>query len=57
MSDNGYEKDYGPIDRIREASGIYELGFDEESMKGFLLPFIVVTAIGLPLGLLIYFWL
>ncbi|MGH2532036.1 MAG: hypothetical protein ACRDJW_06980 [Thermomicrobiales bacterium] len=57
MSDNEYQKEYGPIDRIREASGIYELGFDQESMKGFLLPFIVVVAIGLPLGLLIWLWL
>ncbi|MGH2560552.1 MAG: hypothetical protein ACRDJH_15930 [Thermomicrobiales bacterium] len=57
MSDNEYQKDYGPIDRLREASGIYELGFDQESMKGFMLPFIIVIGIGLPLGLLIWLWL
>jgi hypothetical protein len=57
MSDNSFEKDYGPIDRLRELSGVYELGFERESFLGFALPFVIVTAIGLPIGLLIWLWL
>jgi hypothetical protein len=57
MSEHRVEKDYGPADRLRESSGIYGLGFRWESALGFLLPFIIVGAIGIPLGLLIWLWL
>ncbi len=40
MAEN-YEKDFGPIDSARERTGLYKLGFDPASLKGFMLPFIV----------------
>jgi hypothetical protein len=52
-----YEKDVSIVDRGRAETGIYELGFDPESTKGFMLPFILVGAIGGILGAIIYFWL
>lgn len=52
-----YEKKTSLLDRGRMEAGIYELGFDPESGKGFLLPFIIVGAIGGVLGAIIYFWL
>ncbi len=36
-----FEKDFGPIDSARERSGLYKLGFDPESFKGLMLPFIL----------------
>lgn len=42
MSDQYFEKDFGPVDAARERSGLYRLGFDPESMKGFLLPFLLL---------------
>lgn len=56
MGDN-YQKQVSPIDRWREASGLYKLGFDEESFKGLVLPIIAVLVVGGGLGLLIRFWL
>jgi hypothetical protein len=56
MSD-GYEKKASIFDKSRMMSGIYKLGFDPESGKGFMLPFIVVTLIGGFLAALIWFWL
>jgi hypothetical protein len=57
MSDGGqFEKDFGPIDAARERSGIYGLGFDPDSLKGFLLPFIVAGG-AVTAALLIYFFL
>jgi hypothetical protein len=52
-----YENKTSIMDRGRMESGLYELGFDAESGKGFLLPFIIVGAIGGVLGAIIYFWL
>jgi hypothetical protein len=57
MSDNNVEKNYGPVDRIKDVSGIYGLGFEKESFMGFALPFIIVGAIGGIGALLILFWL
>lgn len=57
MSDNRVEKDLGPVDRFREASGIYGLGFEKESFMGFALPFLIVAVIGGFGGLLIWKWL
>jgi hypothetical protein len=57
MTNRAPEKDFGPIDKWREASGIYKLGFERESFIGFILPFVIVAVIGGALGLLIYFWL
>lgn len=38
-----YEKDFGPVDSARERTGLYKLGFDPASLKGFMLPFIVAA--------------
>ena len=57
MSDNSVEKDFGPIDRVKELSGIYGLGFERESFLGFALPFAIVLVIGGLGGLLIWKWL
>lgn len=53
MSDSAPKKDFGPIDKWREASGLYKLGFDFESFKGFALPFI---AMGVPILLALAIW-
>ena len=56
MSERVPKKDFGPIDKWREMSGLYKLGFDAESFKGFMLPFL---AVGVPalLALAIWRWL
>jgi hypothetical protein len=56
MSDNTAEKDHGPIDRFKEVSGIYGLGFERESFMGFMLPFAIVAIVG-GLGALVILWL
>ena len=43
VSDSAPKKQFGPVDKWREMSGLYKLGFDPESLKGFLFPFIAVT--------------
>ena len=53
VSDSAPKKDFGPIDKWREASGLYKLGFDFESFKGFALPFI---AMGVPILLALAIW-
>jgi hypothetical protein len=57
MSENNVEKHYGPVDRMKDVSGIYGLGFEKESFMGFALPFLIVGAIGGIGALLILFWL
>jgi hypothetical protein len=57
MSENRVEKDYGPVDRAKDVSGIYGLGFEKESFMGFMLPFVIVGGIGGLGALLIIFWL
>jgi hypothetical protein len=52
-----YEKDISLADRGKMETGIYELGFDPESGKGFLMPFIVTGLIGGVVGAIILFWL
>jgi hypothetical protein len=56
MSD-GYKKNVSIIDRWREMSGLYKLGFDPESVKGLGFPVILVLVIGGGLGAIIRFWL
>ncbi len=56
MSDDQFNKDFGPIDAARERTGIYGLGFDPAALKGFMLPFILTSA-GVVGALLIYFFL
>ena len=56
VSANEPKKDYGPVDRWREASGLYKLGFDGESFKGFMLPFLCM-AIPAVIALLIWRYL
>ena len=53
MSD--YEKKVSPLDRWREMSGLYKLGFDPESAKGLAFPFVTVALIGGLLGAFIKF--
>jgi len=57
MSDNRVKKDHGPVDRVKEVSGIYGLGFDRDSFVGFALPILIVAVIGGFGGLLIWKWL
>ena len=57
MGDNTVEKEHGPVDRIKEVSGIYGLGFELESFLGFALPFGIVLVVGGLGGLLIWKWL
>ena len=56
MSANEPKKNFGPVDRWREASGLYKLGFDAESFKGFMLPFLCM-AIPVVMALLIWKYL
>ena len=36
----------GLINRIKELSGVYSLGFDRESMAGITIPFAIVIGLG-----------
>jgi hypothetical protein len=57
MAENGTEKHFGPIDRVKEITGIYSLGFERESFLGFMLPWIIVIGVSVVLGAIIAFWL
>jgi hypothetical protein len=57
MSENQVEKHQSPIDKIKELSGIYGLGFEKESFLGLSLPFAIVIGIGGLGALLIWKWL
>ena len=57
VSESRYDKEFGPLDKAREQSGLYKLGFERESAMGLLLPFILIGAVGGSLGLLIWLWL
>lgn len=57
MSQQRFEKDHGPIDEIRDRTGLYKLGFELPSFLGFSLPFVVVIGVGGLLGLIIWQWL
>ena len=53
VTDSAPKKDFGPIDKWREQSGLYKLGFDMESIKGLGLPFIAMIV---PAILAILIW-
>jgi hypothetical protein len=53
VSNSAPKKDFGPIDKWHEMSGLYKLGFDFESLKGFMLPFM---AMGVPIVLAFVIW-
>ncbi len=53
VSESIPKKDFGPIDKWREMSGLYKLGFDPESFKGLMFPFILVGGF-VVLGFLIW---
>lgn len=53
MSDSAPKKQFSPLDKFREQSGLYKLGFDMESVKGFGLPFL---AMAVPIVLAILIW-
>ncbi|MFL5759266.1 MAG: hypothetical protein ACJ789_05985 [Thermomicrobiales bacterium] len=57
MAENGTEKHFGPIDRIKEITGIYSLGFERESVAGFLLPWIIFIVLCAVLGAVIAYYL
>ncbi|GEM_PF-1178489 len=57
MSDQPYRQQRGMLDRIKDATGIYGLGFERESFLGFILPWIIVIVVGGIGGLLIWRWL
>jgi hypothetical protein len=57
MADQPAKKHHSPVDRVKEVSGIYGLGFDKDSFMGFSLPFIIVILIGGVGGVLIWKWL
>jgi len=54
MSDNRVEKEHGPLDQVKEVTGVYGLGFERESVIGFALPFAIVVGIGGILGVIIW---
>ncbi len=56
MSESTPTKNFGPIDKWREMSGLYKLGFDPESFKGLMFPF-MLTGIFVVLGAAIFIWL
>ena len=45
------------FDKSRMYAGLYKLGFDPESGKGFMLPFIATALVGGFLAAVIFFWL
>ena len=53
MSETAPKKVLSPVDRFRERSGLYKLGFDMESVKGISFPFI---AMAVPIILAIVIW-
>jgi hypothetical protein len=56
MSEQKFEKDFGPIDSARERTGIYGLGFDPASLTGFMVP-VVISGAAIVAAALIYFYL
>jgi hypothetical protein len=57
MSEEEYEKEFGPIDAARERTNTYGLGFDIASFLGFMLPTVIVVGVGAIGGWLIYHYL
>jgi hypothetical protein len=57
MSDEGSRTDRGLADTGRQLTGLYRLGFDPESFIGFILPWLIVGAIGGIGALVILYWL
>ena len=56
MSERAPKKSFGPIDKWHEMSGLYKLGFDLESLKGFMLPFLAMAG-PIVVALAIWKWL
>jgi hypothetical protein len=56
MSEQQFEKDFGPIDSARERTGIYGLGFDPASFMGFMVP-VAISGAAIIAAALIYFYL
>ena len=52
-ADQDVKKDFGPIDRFREQSGLYKLGFNEYSFKGLMFPFVAMIV---PIVLGLFIW-
>ena len=56
MSESIPKKKFGPVDKWHEMSGLYKLGFDPESFKGLMFPFIAVSGF-VVIGFLIWHYL
>ena len=54
MTDSAPKKRFSPIDQARGLTGLYKLGFDEESALGLMLPFAIVAIVGGVLGVVIW---
>ena len=54
MSTTPPKKRFNPIDQARGMTGLYKLGFDEESAIGLMLPFAIVAIVGGVLGVIIW---
>ena len=54
MTDSAPKKRFSPIDQVRGLTGLYKLGFSEESALGLMLPFAIVTIVGGVLGVVIW---
>jgi len=54
MTDSAPKKRFGPLDQARGLTGLYKLGFNEESALGLMLPFAIVAIIGGVLGVIIW---
>ena len=44
------------IDRIKDMTGIYKLGFDKYSFLGIMLPLLFVIVVGGALGAFVVLW-
>lgn len=53
MSDRSYKDKRGIMDRLRELSGLYHIGFDPDSFLGLVIPIGFVIVVGGILGLII----
>jgi hypothetical protein len=53
MSDRSYKDQRGIMDRLRELSGVYHLGFEPDSFLGLIIPIGIVIVVGGILGYII----
>ena len=56
MTQERFPKEHGPIDEVRDRTGLYKLGFELSSFLGFSLPFVAFGG-AVILALILYYWL